>query len=191
MLVYDNSLSPFLWFSWQWNLHLQYERFEVTSHIVISLHSQFIQESLHTLIPDRFRWNDKSSEMMTIWRRFRTFYTHSMLDVYVNHISWQDSYEDVVVERPEKGIAEDIISLSSRFTQESVVHSTWVDFGEMAPEWDDDRDRCLFCVTFSQVFDIWDAKTSTKRMHIDWHAQLRTWHVAWLVKKTTTREWTC
>ena len=78
MLVYKNSLSLFFGFPQQWNLHLRYERFKVTSHIVISLNnSQFIKESLYILwYPDRWtlvKW--QLSEMMTIWRRFRTFYT--------------------------------------------------------------------------------------------------------------------
>lgn len=85
MLVYKNSLSPFLWFSRQWNLHLQYERFGVTSHIVISLNSQFMQESLYTLIPRQIFMKWQSSEMMTIWRQFRTVYTQHARRILQSH----------------------------------------------------------------------------------------------------------
>ena len=85
MLVYENSLSPFLWFSRQRNLHLQYERFGVTSHIIISLNSQFMQESLYTLIPRQIFMKWQSSEMLTIWRRFRTVYTQHARRILQSH----------------------------------------------------------------------------------------------------------
>ena len=45
--------------------------------------------------------------------------------------------------------------------------------------------QCVCLTKFLQVSHFWHAKTCTKynwKMHVNWHAQLRSWHLLWLVE---------
>ena len=49
----------------------------------------------------------------------------------------------------------------------------------------------LFWAKFLPVFFTFDTRKLANKMHVNWHARLRIWHVVWLVReKKTTRELT-